>query len=117
VDVRDVAWLHVAAMKSEVAAGNRYPAASAQAYGMADLARALKEAGYDKASDRIAPHFLIKVAGWFSKDARGMVPLLGVRLDCDNHSTVDDLAWKPTTLNQTMADAGASVSASLGLSA
>jgi dihydroflavonol-4-reductase len=110
VDVRDIARLHVAALEAPKAAGKRFIAASSQPVAMAYLAETLKKAGYKKVPSRKAPNFAIKLMAVFDREAKGMVPNLGVKIAYDNHETIEILNWKPTPLEITFTEMAAAIS-------
>ncbi|NBO26328.1 MAG: aldehyde reductase, partial [Actinobacteria bacterium] len=110
VDVRDVARLHVAALESPDAAGKRFIAASEEPVHMAHLAEVLKNAGYSKVPSRKAPNFAIKLMALFDREAKGMVPQLGIRISYDNQATYDILKWEPTPLDTTFVEMAKSIS-------
>jgi dihydroflavonol-4-reductase len=110
VDVRDIARLHVAALEAPKAAGKRFIAASSQPIAMAYLAETLKKAGYKKVPSRKAPNFAIKLMALFDREAKGMVPNLGIKIAYDNHETVEILNWKPTPLEITFTEMAAAIS-------
>jgi dihydroflavonol-4-reductase len=95
VDVRDVAKLHVNALKAEGAAGRRFIAASAEPVEMVTIMQILKEAGYEKVPSLKAPSFMLKFMSIFDREAKGMVPFLGKKASFDNQATFDLLDWKP----------------------
>ncbi len=104
IDVRDVAELHLRAIKAPGVVGKRLIASSAEPVPMTDVAKTLRDAGYDKVPSRRAPTPLLKVMGIFDKQVRGMLPLLGRRIELDNNATVDLLGWKPTAVNKSVID-------------
>lgn len=71
-DVRDVSAMHIKAMETPEAVGNRYAVASEFLY-MEDVANVLREAFPDFASKlptRILPSFLVRLLAPFSEDAK-----------------------------------------------
>ncbi len=109
VDVRDVARLEVAAISAPGAAGRRFVAASAQPVALSQLASVLRAAGYTKAPARKAPNFAIKLMSLFDKDAKSLLPQLGVTIAYDNHETFEELGWQPTPLEVTFVEMAAAV--------
>jgi len=110
VDVRDVARLHVAALRTPDAAGKRFIAASQEPVSMSELAGVLRSAGYSKVPSRKAPNVAIKLMSLFDREAKGMVPQLGVRISYDIQKTRDILQWQATPLNKTFVDMANSIS-------
>jgi nucleoside-diphosphate-sugar epimerase len=110
VDVRDVARMHVAALSAEGASGHRFIMASEEPVSMADLAKILRDAGFEKAPSRRAPNFAIRAMGLFDREARAMGPMLGKKIEYDTTDTVEVLGWKPTPLKTTFVDMARSLS-------
>ena len=110
VDVRDIARLHVKALEAPHIAGKRFIAASSQPIAMSFLAGVLRKAGYSKVPSRKAPNFAIKLMAIFDREAKGMVPNLGVKIAYDNHETLELLDWKPTPLEITFTEMAAAIS-------
>ena len=55
-DVRDVAALHVMALKNDKSNGQRFIATTSESYEFVEIAKVLKDAGYDKVNPKIAPN-------------------------------------------------------------
>jgi len=110
VDVRDVARLHVAAMTTSDAAGQRFIAATAEPISMSQFAQILRDAGYSKVPSRKAPNIAIRIMSLFDREARGMLPSLGKRAAFDNRSTFDILDWQPTPMETSIREMAASIS-------
>ena len=110
VDVRDVARLHVAAMTTSGAVGQRFIAASAEPVSMTYFAEVLRDAGYSKAPSRKAPNIAIKLMSLFDRQAKGMLPSLGKKAAFDNQSTFDILGWQPTPIEPSITEMAASIS-------
>ena len=110
VDVRDVARLHVAAMTTSGAVGQRFIAASAEPVSMTYFAEVLRDAGYSKAPSRKAPNIAIKLMSLFDRQAKGMLPSLGKKAAFDNQSTFDRLGWQPTPIETSITEMAASIS-------
>jgi len=109
VDVRDVARLHVEAMKAAGAAGQRFIAASAEPISMEAVASVLRKAGYNKVPTRRAPTFLLKFMGLFDREARGMLPFIGKAAAFDVSATLDLLHWKPTPVETSFREMAAAL--------
>ncbi|MFD9699745.1 NAD-dependent epimerase/dehydratase family protein [Lentzea sp. NPDC059081] len=88
VDVRDVADLHVRAMTSPEAAGERFIAVNEHMW-MHEVAR---EIG---ASDRVLPDLLLRVSSVFNKELRSLVPMLGRRFTYSHDKASRVLGWDP----------------------
>jgi len=110
IDVRDVARLHVAAMTTASAAGQRFIAATAEPVDMTHLAVVLRNAGYKKVPSRKAPNIALRLLSLFDKEAKGMLPYLGRKASFDNHTTFDVLKWIPTSIDISITEMAAMIS-------
>jgi dihydroflavonol-4-reductase len=110
VDVRDVARLHVAAMTTAAAAGQRFIAATAEPVSMTHFAEVLRDAGYTKVPSRKAPNVAIKLMSLFDRQAKGMLPSLGKKAAFDNRATFDILDWQPTPMETSIKEMAAAIS-------
>jgi dihydroflavonol-4-reductase len=98
VDVRDVADLHIRAMTDPAANGERFLATSGEGLWMVEIARVLKRRlgpAAKKVSTRVLPNFLIRLMARRNPALRGIVPLLGVRLDATGEKARRMLGWTP----------------------
>jgi len=98
VDVRDVADLHLRAMTDPAASGERFLATSGESLWLVDIARVLKErmgpAGA-KVSTKALPNLLIRTMALTNPAMKGLVPLLGARLDASGEKAQRLLGWAP----------------------
>jgi len=95
VDVRDVVDLHVRAMESEAAAGNRFIASSNFLW-FADMARLLREhfgARAAKVPTRELADVLVRLLALFHADLRQLAPSLGVRTTMRSDKAIEMLGW------------------------
>ena len=98
VDVRDSGIAHLKAMETKTANGKRLIIANPD-IGIASfesICRILRENGFNKVPKIKAPTFLIKLMGLFDREARGMAPLLGKKINLDSSLTKKTLKWEPT---------------------
>lgn len=96
VDVRDVADLHVKAMLSPAANGERFLAVAGEAISLLDIANILRtKAGAAKAPAKELPDWLFHVLGLFNKDIRNIIPLLGMAKSASNEKARRLLGWQP----------------------
>jgi len=109
IDVRDVAKLHVAALKVSDAAGKRFIACSEEPIEMATLCGVLKSAGYKKVPSIKAPTFLLKFISLFDREAKGMIPFIGKKASYDISATLNILKWKPTDMPTSFKEMAASI--------
>ena len=100
VDVRDVADLHLRAMRDPAARGERFLAVAGQAMSVQDIALVLKahmgEAAR-KVSTRQLPDWLVRIAALFDASLGQLVPQLGVIKNASNEKARRMLGWAPRT--------------------
>ncbi|MEN2282593.1 aldehyde reductase [Algoriphagus sp. SE2] len=113
VDVRDVAALHVQALTNESANGKRFIAASKQPVHYMDIAKMLKNNGYDKVSTKKAPLFLLKMIGFVNKEVKALLTLIGKHLSADNSQTISVFNWEPMSMEKSALDMAKSVEIAL----
>ena len=97
VDVRDLVDLHIRAMLSPEAAGQRFFGAGDFLW-MAEIAHLLREHFGERASKvptRRLPDFVLRVAALFQYEARFMAPMLGQRTNFDVSKAANLLGWRP----------------------
>lgn len=111
VDVRDVAALHVLAMRAPEAAGQRYLAASEFLW-FVEIAGILRESFGDRAtkvSTRVLADWVLRAAAPFSAQAAQLAVDLGVRREIDASKARRALRWQPRPARQSIIDAAQSL--------
>ncbi|PIF46641.1 nucleoside-diphosphate-sugar epimerase [Chryseobacterium sp. 52] len=103
VDVRDLADLHIRAMESPDAKGQRFLALSGGTMTLPQIAKFLKEK-IPEASQNISTKTLadwqVRIAALFDKRAKAIVPLIGVNRKASNEKAKRLLGWQPRTNEQ-----------------
>ncbi len=97
VDVRDLAALHLQAMRAPEAAGQRFLGVGDFLW-MADMAKLLRDNLGQQASKvptRRLPDFVLRTAALFQYEARFMVSMLGQRTQFDVSKAASLLGWHP----------------------
>jgi nucleoside-diphosphate-sugar epimerase len=100
VDVRDLADLHIKAMESPQAKGQRFLALSDGSMTLPQIAAFLKNKVPDiakNASTKTVPDWVVKFAGLFNPKAKALAPMLGVNRKASNEKAKTILGWKPRT--------------------
>ncbi len=100
VDVRDVADLHVRAMTSPAAAGERFLATSGDFMTSREIARTLRDGCGDlarKVPTRAIPNWLVRAVALFDPAARQLLPELGKYKNATNDKARRLLGWDPAT--------------------
>jgi dihydroflavonol-4-reductase len=98
VDVRDVVDLHVRAMTSPEAAGERFIATQGPAVSMLEIATVLKRRLGDAAKrvpERKLPDWIVRLIGRFNTEMGDLVPLLGQRRNATSAKAQRELGWTP----------------------
>jgi nucleoside-diphosphate-sugar epimerase len=112
VDVRDVADLHVRAMISPEAKGERFLAVAGDSMEMVDVAKLLKarmgHAGRRVPTRRL-PTWLVKVAAHFDSEVRQLVTELGRRRVASNEKARRVLGWSPRSNEEAVLATAASL--------
>lgn len=111
VDVRDLADLHVRAMMSPQAAGERFLGVGEFMW-MADISRTLREQLGDAASEvptRTMPDFLFRLAAMFDPSLRMMTPRLGKTHRHTAAKAQRLLGWQSRSVTTTLVDCAASL--------
>ena len=100
VDVRDVADLHLRAMTSPEAKGQRFLALAGGVLSMHDIALMLKNKMGDEAKNvptKTLPDWLVRIAALFNPLARSIVSQLGRVKNASNEKAKTLLGWTPRT--------------------
>ena len=112
VDVRDVADLHLLAMTSPRAAGERFLATSSETTSMVEVAAALRTHLGDaarKVPRRTVPDAGVRLAALFDKQVRLVVPSLGRQNRASNRKAVEVLGWSPRSAEESVVDTARSL--------
>ena len=106
VDVRDVADLHLRAMTSPAAKGERFIAVAGECMSMLDIARVLKArlgASASRVPTRQLPNWLVRLAARFDPTMRQLLPLLGKVRNATSEKAERVLHWKPRSREDAVA--------------
>ena len=109
VDVRDVAYLHVAALTEPKAANQRFIATEKVGRSFQWVCQFLLENGYKGPSTRLAPNFMLKLLSIFDREAKGMLTMLDMELSADNSKTMEVFNWKPIPFEKTLLETAEAV--------
>ncbi len=112
VDVRDVADLHLRALSSPAAAGQRFIASAGDAMSLLDVAQALKAAlgdGADRVPTRRLPDWLVRLGAVFSPSLRQLTPQLGKVRHASSAKAQRVLGWTPRSREEAVAATGESL--------
>jgi Nucleoside-diphosphate-sugar epimerases len=98
VDVRDVVSLHILAMTSDKANGERFLATTGETLSMMDVADILREAFPDYASKmptKLIPNTVIKAAAVTNPKLRMIASIVGGYAETSNKKAKELLNWQP----------------------
>lgn len=105
VDVRDVADLHIRAMTSPAASGERFLAVAGDFLSMREIAGALK-AGLGAEAARVPtrelPNWLVQIVALFDPAAKQLLPELGKRRNASNAKARERLGWAPRSSEESV---------------
>ena len=106
VDVRDVADLHVAALRAPDAAGERFLCVGGNMtmHEMASVLRAHMPERANKLPRRSLPHWMVRAASLFDPVTRAVIFDLGIRRVCDTSKARRLLGFAPRPLADTVRD-------------
>jgi len=111
--VRDVADLHLRAMTSPDAGGERFIAAG-PFFWMSEVAALLRERLGDAAAKvpkRNLPDLLVRAAGRFDPGIRSILNQLGVRYEYSSEKAESRLGWSQRPAEETFVDCARSLAA------
>lgn len=103
IDVRDVADLHLRAMITPAARGERFVAIAGQSMWLSDVAKVLRGRlgpAARKVSTRTLPNWVIRLGALFNPKVRQVVPLLGVNLNATSAKAQRLLGWRPRSAEE-----------------
>ncbi|MFL2708051.1 MAG: SDR family oxidoreductase [Gammaproteobacteria bacterium] len=104
VDVRDVAAAHILAMQNPKSNGERFALAEKDLW-YKDVAKVLKDNGFDKAPTFSVPVWLAKILANFSKELKITLPYLGRLRSVKNTSKAKDvLGWEPRPAEESIVE-------------
>ena len=113
VDVRDVASLHLLAMTSPKAVGERFLAISPPALTFQEIALILKKRMSPeivrKIPTMVLPNFMLRIVGFFDKEVALAVPELGKVKNGTNEKATSVLGWNPRSAEDALAASGESL--------
>lgn len=98
VDVRDVADLHLRAMTSPAAKGERFLAIAGDSMWLVDVAKVLRQrmgSAADNVSTRVMPNWLVRLAARSNPAMKAIVPMLGVNMNATAEKARRLLGWTP----------------------
>ena len=102
VDVRDVAKMHVSALKEDQSIGKRFIVCE-NTYWVKDFCKMLNEMGY-KSPTFSPPVFLVKFLANFDKTIKPIKDLLGLDINIDSSKSKSILKYNPIPIRQTLKD-------------
>ncbi len=109
VDVRDVAYLHVAALTEPKAANQRFLATEKEGRSFQSICQLLLDNGYKGPSTKLAPNFMLKFLANFDREAKGMLTMLDMNLNADNSKTMEVFDWTPIPFEKTLLETAEAV--------
>ena len=112
VDVRDVADLHLRAMTSSEAKGQRFLALAGDVLSLHDIALMLKTKMGDEANNvttKELPSWIVRIAALFNPVAKNIVPQLGRIKNASNEKARTRLGWTPRSNEEAIMSSAESI--------
>ena len=103
VDVRDVAAAHILAMVTPASNGERFALVEKDLW-YKDVAKILRENGFDKAPTIGIPVWLAKILANFNKELKLTLPYLGRKRSIKNTKAKEILGWNPRPAEESIID-------------
>ena len=103
VDVRDVAAAHILAMQNPSSNGERFALVEKDLW-YTDVAKILRENGFDKAPTIGIPVWLAKILANFNKELKLTLPYLGRKRSIKNTKAKEILGWDPRPAEESILD-------------
>lgn len=98
VDVRDLVDLHIKAMESNEANGQRFLALSGGTITLPEIAKFIKEKRPDatrNTSTKRLPDWQVRLAALYNSQAKALAPMLGINRNASNEKAKKILGWQP----------------------
>jgi dihydroflavonol-4-reductase len=102
VDVRDVAFAHIAAMENANSDGHRIVVSEKELW-MNEAAKILREAGY-KTPKVVMPKWVLKIVARFDKDMTAVVKMVNKKRCTHSTKAKDILNWDPIPAEQSIVE-------------
>ena len=103
VDVRDVAAAHVLAMQTPASNGERFALVEKDLW-YKDVAKILRDNGFNKAPTFGVPVWLAKILANFNKELKLTLPYLGRKRSIKNTKAREILGWNPRPAEESIID-------------
>ncbi|MCH4009764.1 SDR family oxidoreductase [Companilactobacillus sp.] len=103
VDVRDVADIHIKAMQTPIANGQRFIASADGEISIGEMIQLIKKQRpelSDKIIDKKLPNWLINLAAIFNKQAQGGKLFIDMNRNVSNQKAKETLDWHPLANNE-----------------
>ncbi len=109
ISVKDVAKLHIESLSNSKSENKRIICSHSEPLEMFELAKFLRESGFNKAPSKKLPDFVVKMLGLINSDMKSMKTYLGVRTIFDTSQTKEIFDWNPIPIKQTIEESGKAV--------
>ena len=110
VDVRDIAMLHVKALKNKESDGRRLLTTSGEGYHMKKISKILNDDGFKKAPTSELPTLMLKLLAPFSLEMKNVLKnVKRGKYNADNSLATKLFDWKPIPIEKTVSEMGASL--------
>ena len=108
-NVKEVAKLHIESLANSNSENKRIICSHSEPIEMLEVAKFLRESGFNKAPSKKIPDFVVKMMALFSSDMKSMKTYLGVKTKFDISQTKEIFDWNPISIKDTIVESGIAV--------
>jgi dihydroflavonol-4-reductase len=108
-NVKEVAKLHIESLANSNSENKRIICSYSEPIEMLEVAKFLRESGFNKAPSKKIPDFVVKMMALFSSDMKSMKTYLGVKTKFDISQTKEIFDWNPISIKDTIVESGIAV--------
>ena len=108
-NVKDVAKLHIESLTKPESENKRIICSYSEPIEMLEVAKFLRESGFNKAPSKKLPDFVVKMMALVNSDMKSMKTYLGVKTKFDISQTKEIFDWNPISIKDTIVDSAIAV--------
>jgi dihydroflavonol-4-reductase len=115
IHVKDVAKIHIESLSNSKSENKRIICSHSEPIEMFEVAKFLRNIGFDKAPSKKLPDFVVKMIGFVNSDMKAMKTYLGIKTIFDTSQTRELFDWNPISIKDTIEESGLAVKKILDL--
>ncbi|MBL6871929.1 MAG: NAD-dependent epimerase/dehydratase family protein [Flavobacteriales bacterium] len=108
-NVKEVAKLHIESLSNSNSENKRIICSHSEPIEMLEVAKFLRESGFNKAPSKKLPDFVVKMMALINSDMKSMKTYLGVKTKFDISQTKEIFDWNPISIKDTIVESGIAV--------